>query len=229
MLKWIPVNRPTSWQWLKVWCPWALPCKKCSWSPFYNFWLGFFCFLVLGITYLVHYMTAVVAESMSESLSFLLFSKRKWWAIRTMCKGLLDSRMWVWSQKWHFLLVRHRLFEVFTNQCAEFYQSFFLMLLIFFHALKNRIMLSFKWHLAVNETYFAFILTRNLYINLRGWCQIMSWERGWWGTGSTTLKSITAWNRREKHTSSLWTICSECKVHDPKKNSVRSVTLHSFH
>lgn len=50
---------------------------------------------------------------------------------------------------------------------------------------------SFKWHLAVNETYFAFILIRNLWINPRGWCQIVSWESGWWGTVNFMWRSIT--------------------------------------
>lgn len=68
---------------------------------------------------------------------------------------------------------------------------------------------SFKWHLAMNETNFAFILARNLCINLRGCCQITSWEREWWGMENSTWKSVTAWNRREKLTSDWWTLCTE--------------------
>lgn len=68
---------------------------------------------------------------------------------------------------------------------------------------------SFKWHLAVNETNFAFIFARNLCINLRGCCQIMSWEREWWGMENSAWKSITVWNRREKLTSDWWTLCTE--------------------
>lgn len=76
-----------------------------------------------------------------------------------------------------------------------------------------------KW-----DTHFAFILIRNLYINLRGWCQIMSWERDWWGTESSTWKSITAWNRREKPTSGWWTLCSERKVSDLSVHFLRNYT-----
>lgn len=83
-------------------------------------------------------------------------------------------------------------------------------------------MACFKWHLAVNETRFAFISARNLCINLRGCCQIMSWETEWWGMESSTWKSITAWNGREKPTSGWWTLCSECKV------TAFNPTLHTF-
>lgn len=56
-------------------------------------------------------------------------------------------------------------------------------------------------------TYCAFILIRNLCINLRGWCQIGSWESGWWGTVNFMWRSITTWKGREKPTSSWWRLC----------------------
>lgn len=62
------------------------------------------------------------------------------------------------------------------------------------------------------DTYFAFILIRNLCINLRGWCQIVSWESGWWGTANFMWRSITTWKGREKPTSSWWRPCSQSNV-----------------
>lgn len=62
------------------------------------------------------------------------------------------------------------------------------------------------------DTYFAFILIRNLCINLRGWCQIGSWEGGWWRTVRFMWRSITIWKGRERPTNSWWTLGSQSNV-----------------